>query len=72
MSAAPTAAQCGPAKASQCRTRFGGWCVRRAAALRLLRSANRARASRTVARGQRTVSKKVSLSALNVRRHVAQ
>ena len=72
MIAALTEAQCGPAKASQCRTRFGEWRVRRAAALRLLRSASRAKASRTVARGQRRVSKDVCLSALNVRRHVAQ
>jgi resolvase-like protein len=72
MSAELTEAPCCPAKASQCRTRFGEWRVRRAAALRLLRSANRARASSTVARGQRRVSKNVCLSALNVRRHVAQ
>ena len=72
MSAALTTAACCPAKASQCRTRLGEWCVRRAAALRLLRSANRARASRTVARGQRRVSKNACLSALKVCRHVAQ
>jgi hypothetical protein len=72
MSVALTDALCCPAKASQCRTRFGEWCVRRAAALRLLRSTNSARASSTVARGQRKVSKNVCLSSLNVRRHVAQ
>src|SRR4051812_2017468 len=72
MSAAPTTAPGCPANASQCRTRFGEWRVRRAAALKLLRSTNRARASSTVARGQRRVSKNVCLSALEVRRHVAQ
>ena len=72
INAALTAAPCWPAKASQCRTRFGEWCVRRATALRLLRSLKRASASRTVARGLRMVSKNVCLSALAVRRHVAQ
>jgi hypothetical protein len=70
--AEPTAAPCWPARASQCRTRFGEWCVRRATALRLLRSPRSANASRTVARGLRMVSKKVCLSALDVRRHVEQ
>jgi hypothetical protein len=70
--AEPTVAPCRPARASQCRTRFGEWCVRRATALRLLRSLRSAKASRTEARGLRMVSKKVCLSALDVRRQVAQ
>jgi hypothetical protein len=69
---APTAAPCFPAKASQCSTRLGEWRVRRAVALRLLRSLKSASASMTVARGLRMVSKKVGLSALKVRRHVLQ
>src|SRR4051812_11286311 len=71
-SATLTEAPCCPAKASQWSTRFGEWCVRRATALRLLRSTNRDKASSIVARGQRRVSKNVCLSALNVRRHVVQ
>jgi hypothetical protein len=67
MSVTLTDAPCCPANASQCSTRFGEWRVRRAAALRLLRSTKSARASSTVARGQRKVSKNVCLSSLNVR-----
>jgi hypothetical protein len=71
-SATLTDAPCCPAKASQWSTRFGEWCAGRAAALKLLRSTNGDKASSTVARGQRRVSKNVCLSSLNVRRHVAQ
>jgi hypothetical protein len=70
--AEPTAEPCWPASASQCRTRLGEWWVKRAVALRLLRSLKSANACRTVGRGLRMVSKKVCLSTLEVRRHVEQ
>jgi hypothetical protein len=70
--AEPTVPPCRPARASRCRTRFGEWCVRRATALRRSRSLRSAKASRTEARGPRMVSKKVCLSAPDVRRQVAR
>ncbi len=66
MSAVLTTALCCPANASQCSMRFGGRPVRRATALRLLRSLRSARASSTVARASQSLEERMLIRAERV------